>query len=134
LIGWLVGWSVYSSCSHLEHRASVKRFVSLQFLDLRYLVGLLGQEISPSQGRYLTQTQNKHRLPRLEWESNPRSQRSSERRQFMPHATSTHRRTHSPKIRPRMIYRTFVVECTRPHIAISSRVARVSSCWDTSVL
>jgi hypothetical protein len=30
----LVGWLVYSCCSHLEHKASVKRFVSLQFLDL----------------------------------------------------------------------------------------------------
>jgi hypothetical protein len=34
-------------------------------------------------------------------------------------ATSTHRRTHSPKIRPRMIHRTFVGECTRPYIAIT---------------
>jgi hypothetical protein len=40
----------------LEHRISVKRFVSLQFLNLRQLVGLLGRGISPSQGRYLTQT------------------------------------------------------------------------------
>jgi hypothetical protein len=34
-----------------------------------------------------TQTQNKrtHRHPCLEWDSNPRSQRSSGRRQFMPH-------------------------------------------------
>jgi hypothetical protein len=33
-----------------------------------------------------TQTQNKHRQthPCLEWDSNPRSQRSKERRQFMP--------------------------------------------------
>jgi hypothetical protein len=37
----------------------VKRFVSLQFLNLRHSVGLLGRMISPSQGRYLTQTQNK---------------------------------------------------------------------------
>jgi hypothetical protein len=48
----------YSCCSHLEHRASGKRFVSLQFLNLRHSVGLLGRGISPSQGRYLTQTQN----------------------------------------------------------------------------
>jgi hypothetical protein len=35
----------------------------------------------------ITQTQNKrtHRHPCLEWNSNPRSQRSSERRQFMPY-------------------------------------------------
>jgi hypothetical protein len=37
----------------LEHRASVKRFVSLQFLNPRYSVGLLGWRISPSQGLYL---------------------------------------------------------------------------------
>jgi hypothetical protein len=47
----------------------VNRFVSLQFLNLRQLVGLLGWDISPSQGRYLTQTQNKHRHPCLEWDS-----------------------------------------------------------------
>jgi hypothetical protein len=47
----------YSCCSHLEHRASVKRFVSLQFLNLRQSVGLLGRGISPSQSRYLTQTE-----------------------------------------------------------------------------
>jgi hypothetical protein len=54
LIGF--GWLVYSCCSHLEHRASVKRSVSLQFLNLRHSVELLGRVISPSQGRYLTQT------------------------------------------------------------------------------
>jgi hypothetical protein len=55
----------YSCCSHLEHRASVKRLVSLQFL--RQLVRLLGQGISPSQGRYLTQTQNKHKQISMSW-------------------------------------------------------------------
>jgi hypothetical protein len=53
------------------HRASVKRFVSLQFLNLRHSVGLLGRVISPSQDRYLTQTQNKHRhtfMPRMGFE------------------------------------------------------------------
>jgi hypothetical protein len=40
-------------CSHLEHRASVKLFVSLQFLNLTQTVGLLGRGISPSQGSYL---------------------------------------------------------------------------------
>jgi hypothetical protein len=58
LVGWLVGWLVYSYCSHLEHRASVKHFVSLQFLNLRHSVGLLGRVISPSQGHYLTQRIN----------------------------------------------------------------------------
>jgi hypothetical protein len=62
---------LYSYCSHLEHRASVKRFVSLQFLNLRHSVGLLGRVISPSQGRYLTQTQNEDRqtsMPRVGFE------------------------------------------------------------------
>jgi hypothetical protein len=68
---------------HLEHRASVKRFTLLQFLNLRQSVGLLGREISTSQGRYLTQTQNKHRHPCLEWDSNPWTQCSSGRRYFM---------------------------------------------------
>jgi hypothetical protein len=48
----------YSCCSHFEYRAYVKRFVSLQFLNLKQSVGLLGRGISPSQGRYLhTNTQ-----------------------------------------------------------------------------
>jgi hypothetical protein len=51
----------HTSCCHLGHRASVKRFVSLQFLNLRHSVGLLGRVMSPSQVRYLTQTQNKHK-------------------------------------------------------------------------
>jgi hypothetical protein len=63
-----VGWFVYSCCSHLEHKASVKRFVSLQFLNLRHSVGLLGQVISLSQGLYLTQIQDKYKqisMPRV---------------------------------------------------------------------
>jgi hypothetical protein len=52
-------------------------------------VGLLGGVISPSQGRYLhtgqcKQVINAHRHPCIEWDSNPRSQRPSERRRFMP--------------------------------------------------
>jgi hypothetical protein len=61
LVGWLVGLLVYSCCSHFEHRTSTKCFISLQFFNLRHSVGLLGQVISLSQGRYLTQTQNKHK-------------------------------------------------------------------------
>jgi hypothetical protein len=58
-------------------------------LILHSLLGLLGGEISPFQGHYLHKEQHKHRInahrqPFLEWDSNPRSQRSSERRQFMP--------------------------------------------------
>jgi hypothetical protein len=53
---WLVDLAD-SCCSHLEHRISVKRFVSLQFLILRHSIGLIGRVISLSQGRYLTQTE-----------------------------------------------------------------------------
>jgi hypothetical protein len=51
----------------------VKRFLSLQFLNFRQSVGLLGLVISPTQGRYLTQTQNKSKHLFPEWDSNPRS-------------------------------------------------------------
>jgi hypothetical protein len=36
-------WLVRSCCSHLEHRASEKHFVSLQFLNLIHSVGLLDE-------------------------------------------------------------------------------------------
>jgi hypothetical protein len=67
----LVGWLVYSCFPHLDHRESVKRFASLQLLNLRYSVGLVGRVIISSQGRYLTQTQNKHKqtsMPRVGFE------------------------------------------------------------------
>jgi hypothetical protein len=59
------------------------RFFS--FLIYTQSVGLLGRGINPSQGRYLHTEQHKqrihaHRRPKLEWDSNPRSQRSSELR------------------------------------------------------
>jgi hypothetical protein len=51
----------------------------LQFRNLfTQTVGLLGRGISPSQGRYLHTGPHKH--PCLEWDSKPRSQRSSEGR------------------------------------------------------
>jgi hypothetical protein len=49
----------YSCCSHLEHRASAKRFVSLQFLNFRLSVGLLGRGISQLQGLYIHTEQQK---------------------------------------------------------------------------
>jgi hypothetical protein len=81
---------VHSCSSHLEHGVSVKRFISLQFLNFKQTVGLLGRGISPTQGRYLhrtSQTQNKrtqYRHTCLEWESNRRSQCSRGRIHFMP--------------------------------------------------
>jgi hypothetical protein len=53
-----------------KHRASVKKFVSFQFLNLRQSVELLGRGISPSKGRYLhrtTQTENKRRQTSMPW-------------------------------------------------------------------
>jgi hypothetical protein len=70
----------------------VKRFVSIQFLNLRQSVGFLGRGISPMQGRYLyrtTQTQNKRRHLCHEWDSNPWSQLSSEGRQFVSDHAAT---------------------------------------------
>jgi hypothetical protein len=66
----------------LEHRTSMKCFISLLFLNLRQLVGLRGWGISLFEGHYLrrtTQTQNNHRqtyisgvwfeptIPAFEW-------------------------------------------------------------------
>jgi hypothetical protein len=52
-------------------------------------VGLLGRGSARSKAATYTQNQHKrrlngHRHPFLEWDLNPQSQRSSERRQFMP--------------------------------------------------
>jgi hypothetical protein len=56
------------------------------FSFLIYSVGLLGRGISPPQGNYIyraTETQNKRdKHPCLEWDSNPWSQCSCERRHF----------------------------------------------------
>jgi hypothetical protein len=69
---------------------SMKLSVSLQLLDLGQPVGILGRVISSLQGLYLYtntekrthNTNTKHPCP--EWDSNPRSRRQLERRQFMP--------------------------------------------------
>jgi hypothetical protein len=71
LAGSEQNWLASFSCSsNLEHRASVKRFVSLQFLNLRQSTGLLGRVINPLQGRYLHRTiqaQNKRRETSIPW-------------------------------------------------------------------
>jgi hypothetical protein len=73
-----------------------------QFLDLfTQSVGLLGRGISPLQGRYLHTGQHKHRInayrhPCLKWDSNPRSQSLSERRQFMYQSARPLRLANSP--------------------------------------
>jgi hypothetical protein len=82
LIDGLFFW-LYSLIQALA--ASMKLSVSLQLLDLGQSVGLLGWVINSSTGLYLYKNTEKrtHRHQRLDWE-NPRSQRPSERRQFMP--------------------------------------------------
>jgi hypothetical protein len=70
--------------------ASMKLSISLQLLDLGQSAGLLGWVISSLQGLYLYtntekrthNTNTKHPCP--EWDSNPQSCCSHERRQFMP--------------------------------------------------
>jgi hypothetical protein len=70
--------------------ASMKLSVSLKLLDLGQPAGLLGRVISSSQGLCLYtntekrtyNTNTKH--PSLRRDSKPRSQRPSERRQFIP--------------------------------------------------
>jgi hypothetical protein len=79
----LVYGAIYGSTA----RVGLGRFFS--FLIYTQSVGLLGRVTSMSQGRYLYTEQRKHRLnahrhPCLQWDSNPRCQRLSERRQFMP--------------------------------------------------
>jgi hypothetical protein len=44
----------------------IETLVSLQFLNLRESVGLLGKGNSPTQGRYLTKTQTNHKHQCLE--------------------------------------------------------------------
>jgi hypothetical protein len=69
---------------------SMKLSISLQLLDLGKSIGLFGRVVSLSQGLYLYtntgkrahNTNTKH--PCAEWDSNPRSRRPRERRQFMP--------------------------------------------------
>jgi hypothetical protein len=60
-----------------------KALFHFSFLILRLSLRLLGGGISPLQGRYINK-ENKRKHPCLEWDSNPRSQRSSKRRQFIP--------------------------------------------------
>jgi hypothetical protein len=78
--------AMYRCCSHLEHRVSVKRFVSLQFLNLRQWIRPLDGGSARRKAATYTE-QHKHRIDKylcLQWDSNPRSQCLSERRQFMP--------------------------------------------------
>jgi hypothetical protein len=74
-----------SCCPHFGDSVSVKRLFHFCFLILKTIGRALGWGISPSQVRYVY----KHRIntdkhPWLEWDSNPQSQLSNGRKQFMP--------------------------------------------------
>jgi hypothetical protein len=80
--------SIYLSIYGCTAPVDLGRFFS--FLIYTESIGLLGRGISPSQGRYLHTEQHKHKIiahrrPFHECDSNPRSQFSSGRRQFMSH-------------------------------------------------
>jgi hypothetical protein len=89
-------WSALIFYSSMALQPSVGPWPFLQFRNLLYTVGRTRwTSDQPAVIRLpkhrATQTHNKrtHRHPCLEWDSNPRSQRSSERRQFMPYTTRT---------------------------------------------
>jgi hypothetical protein len=85
-----VHWGLPCLCSHLSTYGStalVYRGCFFSFLICTQSVGLLGWGISSSQGSYPHTEQHKHRInahrhPYLEWDSNPRSHRSSGQRHF----------------------------------------------------
>jgi hypothetical protein len=92
---------LYPCCPHLEHRASVKCFVSLQYLNLRVSVGLLERGISPSQCCYLRriiQTHNKrtgiHALSRI-WTHDPRVRAAEDISCLRPRDYCDRRRAHN---------------------------------------
>jgi hypothetical protein len=74
--------SLYSSYSHLDHRASV----SLRFFNL-YTVGRTpwtgDQPVATPLSAHKHRINVTHRHPCLEWDSNPRPQCSNERRRFL---------------------------------------------------
>jgi hypothetical protein len=120
----------HSCCPHLEHRPSLERFVSLQFLNLIQLIPI---------ARLLPDT-NRH--PWLEWVSNPRSQSSSGRRYFMPQTARPLWSAVTPYANPysRCTYATLVIKWRNlgfaklPHRRVSAleqgqRYPSPSSCW-----
>jgi hypothetical protein len=73
-------YSNLGACAHFWSIGMIS-----QFLDHSQSVGLLGRVISPPQGLYLNTEQHKHRIDsHRQWDFNPRSQRSSGRRRFIP--------------------------------------------------
>jgi hypothetical protein len=88
----LIYLSIYLSSVYLVYMA-LQSFVGpwplFQFLNLHTLGSTSWKRVSPLYGRYLYREHHKHRINAhrhifFEWDSNPWSQRSSERRQFTP--------------------------------------------------
>jgi hypothetical protein len=75
-------FSVFPVAPTFELRASVKRFVSLQFPNPKTVGRTPWTGDQPVARPLPTNRINAHRHRCLEWDSNPRSQRSSERRQY----------------------------------------------------
>jgi hypothetical protein len=100
------------------------RFFS--FLLFTQSVELFGRGISASQGRYLHTGEHKHRVNThkhscFEWDSNPWSECSSERKQFMPQTARALWSRLVPHILPRQAlhikHRTFLRAQTSARIA-----------------
>jgi hypothetical protein len=73
----------------LKESSVPMKLVGMIKMCLYELVGLLDARLASLKRRYLHTEQHKHRInahrhPCIEWDSNPRPQRSRERRQFMP--------------------------------------------------
>jgi hypothetical protein len=85
-------WSTYLPTYPSIYGSTVRCWTLAVFFPVSWFftrsVGLLERGISPSEGRYLQAGQHKHRIyahrhPCVKWDSTPRSQRLSGRRQFM---------------------------------------------------
>jgi hypothetical protein len=81
----IISLSLFPVTPTLEHMASVKRFVSLQFLNPKRVGGTpwRGGSARRKAATYKNRI-NTDKHPCLQWDSNPQSQRSSERRHFIP--------------------------------------------------
>jgi hypothetical protein len=77
-------------CTNTQESVALQPLLSVSWSFSLQTVGLLERVISSPQGLYLNTGQHKHRIntytkhPCPEWDSSPRSQCPSERRQFMP--------------------------------------------------
>jgi hypothetical protein len=88
---------IYPSIHGSTALVDLGRFFS--FLIYTQSVGLLGQGISPSRGRYLYIEPHDHRYPCLEWDSNPRPQCSCGRPLWSPATTMADNRINADSLK-----------------------------------